>query len=158
MLTLNGVPVCWMSKRQPVTAVSPAEAEIYALRDAVVAARLVHWVAEDMGSVAPWPMVIHTDSSQALSFQRGTCPNSKIRGCFQLREAWVKELRDQGVVRAEKIPRDLNMADMLTHCLSRCKFRDALSRAQNLRKYNCRGACVYEPLFRYNCTDHLAHE
>ena len=106
-----------------------------------------------MGIPVSWPLTLHTDSSQALSFQRDTCPTSKIRGCFQLREAWVRELRDQGVVRTEKIPRELNMADMLTHCLSRCKFRDALCKAQNLQRYNCKGACVYKPIFMYsyNC-------
>ena len=35
LITLNGVPVHWRSARQPVTALSSAEAEIYALTEAV---------------------------------------------------------------------------------------------------------------------------
>ena len=42
-----------------------------------------------------------------------------------------------------------NMADMLTHCLVKCKFKDSIMRAQNFQQYKARGACVYKPLFRY---------
>lgn len=150
MLVVNNVPVAWLSKRQPVTAVSPAEAEIHALRDAVLAARLTQWVEEEMGIVTSWPVLVGTDSSQALSFQRDACPNSKIRGCFQLRDSWVRDLRNKKEVKIQKIPRNLNMADLMTHCLSNCKFQDGLSRALNFEQYNCRGACVYNPLF--TCT------
>ena len=147
LLVLNGVPVAWLSKRQPVTAVSPAEAEVYALRDAVLAARLVQWVAEDMGVSVRWPFTMYTDSGQARSFQHDTCPTSKMRGCFQLRDMWVRELRDSGTVIAKHIPRNLNVADLLTHCLSRCKFKEGLKRIQNLRQYFCRGACVNKSIF-----------
>ena len=112
-------------------------------------ARLVQWVAEDMGIGVRWPMVVGTDSAQARSFQRDTCPSSKLRGCFQVRDSWVRELRDQKMVSVDKIPRELNMADMLTHCLVKCKFKDSIMRAQNFQQYKARGACVYKPLFRY---------
>ncbi len=131
----------WASRRQPVTAVSPAEAEIYAMREGVVAGRLVQWVAEEMGLVVTWPFVVQSDSTQAISFQKATAPNSKLRGCFDRREKSIVELRDQGVVTSKYIPRSLNVADMLTHCLSGPKFRECLRRAQNLRLYSCRGAC-----------------
>ena len=147
MLMLNGVPVSWLSKRQPVTAVSPAEAEIYALRDAVIAARLIQWVAEGMFAGVKWPLTMKVDSNQARSFQHNTCPNSKLRGCFDLREKSIQELRDKRTVTTEKVPRELNMADILTHSLSTCKFRDQLQKAQNFQRYNCKGACLLVPTF-----------
>jgi hypothetical protein len=147
MLMLNGIPVGWLSKRQPITAVSPAEAEVHALRDAIIAARLIQWVAEDMCLDVKWPLVMCTDSTQAHSFQHNTCPKSRMRGCFDLREKSIKEMRDKGVVTAKYVPRHLNMADLLTHCLSRCKFREQLQRAQNFQRYNCKGACVFIPIF-----------
>ena len=61
-----------------------------------------------------WPFSINTDSSQARSFQHNTCPGSKLRGCFDLRDKSVSELRDKGVVTSNKIHRGLNVADMLT--------------------------------------------
>ena len=148
MLMLNAVPIAWISKRQPLTAVSPAEAEVHALRDAVLAARLVQWVAEDMfPDKVKWPLVMNTDSSQARSFQHNTCPNSKLRGCFDIRDKSVQEMRDKGVVSTKQIPRDLNLADLLTHCLSRSKFRDQLKKAQNFQRYNCKGACLHQSWF-----------
>ena len=148
MLLLNKVPVGWLSKRQPVTAVSPAEAEVYAMRDVVLAARLMHWVAEDMGLTVQWPLVMKTDSTQARGFQHDNCP--KLRGCFDLRDAWVNELREKGVVQTQKIPRKLNLADMMTHCLSRCTYNESVKRAQNFRNHNCKGACVNNYLFSYS--------
>lgn len=145
---LNAVPIAWISKRQPLTAVSPAEAEVHALRDAVLAARLVQWVAEDMfPDKVKWPLVMNTDSSQARSFQHNTCPNSKLRGCFDIRDKSVQEMRDKGVVSTKQIPRDLNLADLLTHCLSRSKFRGQLKKAQNFQRYNCKGACLHQSWF-----------
>jgi len=155
MLLLNGVPVAWLSKRQPVTAVSPAEAEVYALRDAVIAAKLVQWVATDMGMSVRWPLIMQTDSNQAVSFQQNTCPNSKMRGCFQLRDQSIRELRDKGEVQAKYVPRDQNLADILTHCLSRCKFREQLKRAQNFQRYNCKGACVLKSIFSVQLSPNL---
>jgi hypothetical protein len=148
MLMLNGIPVGWLSKRQPITAVSPAEAEVHALRDAIIAARLIQWVAEDMRFDVKWPLIMQTDSTQAHSFQHNTCPKSRMRGCFDLREQSIKEMRDKGVVRAKYVPRELNMADLLTHCLSRCKFRQQLQQSQNFQRYNCKGACVFNAIIR----------
>jgi hypothetical protein len=133
IIFLNSFPVDWASRRQPVTAVSPAEAEIYAMREAVVAGRLVLWVAEELGIKVTWPFAMKSDSTQAVSFQRATAPNSKLRRCFDMRNAAVAELRDQGVVVSEHILRDFNVADLLTHCLSGPNFRECLGRAQNLR-------------------------
>ena len=143
ILFLNSFPVDWCSRKQPSTSVSPAEAEIYAMHEAVVACRLIQWVAEEMGMIVKWQFLINTDSSQAFSFQHNTCPTSKVRGCFDLRDKATIELRDKGIVNSRKIPRDLNIADMLTHCLTRGQFQHHLGRAQNLRNHNSKGACVF---------------
>ena len=147
ILFLNSFPVDWCSRRQPITAVSPAQAEIYAMHEAVVACRLMQWVAEEMGMAVKWPFSINTDSSQARSFQHNTCPGSKLRGCFDLRDKSVSELRDKGIVTSNKIHRDLNVADMLTHCLTRGQFHHHLDRAQNLRYHNSKGACVFNLIY-----------
>ena len=110
LLFLNSFPVDWSSRRQPVTAVSPAEAEVYAMREAVVAGRSLGWIAEEMGLQVDWPIVFKTDSKQAVSFQHATAPNSKLRRCFDMRSEAVKELRDQGIVRSEYINREFNVS------------------------------------------------
>ena len=48
-ILLNSMPVFWKSSKQPVTALSSAEAEVYAMMEAVKEARLRLWIAEEAG-------------------------------------------------------------------------------------------------------------
>ena len=68
LICLNGVPVHWRSAKQPVTALSSAEAEIYALSEAVKCGRLFQWRCEEMGMPVEWPMQIWVDNEQAIVF------------------------------------------------------------------------------------------
>ena len=68
IVLLNGMPVYWRSNKQPITSVSSACAEIYALREACRDVRLIAWVAEDMGREVPWPMVVYVDNAAGVSF------------------------------------------------------------------------------------------
>ena len=88
------------------------------MSEAVYAGRLMNWVAEEMGIQVRWPFELQCDSNQALSYQHSTCPNSKMRSFFDLRLGRIQELRDTNIVTSKKILRDLNVADLLTHCLS----------------------------------------
>ena len=58
-----------------------------------------------------------------ISFQQDTCPKSRIRGSFDLREEWVAEVRDQKTVSMAKVPGEKNLADLMTKCMSTWKFR-----------------------------------
>ena len=123
IVLLNGIPIHWRSNKQPKTADSPACAEIYALKEGVRDARLLMWVAEEMGVSVSWPFVVNCDSKQAISFQEDTCPKSKIRGSFDLREDWVAEVRDQKIVQMAKIDGEKNCADIFTKCMPTWKFK-----------------------------------
>ena len=81
-----------------------------AVKDAII--RL--WVAEDMHVTVTWPMVLHVDNAAGESFQHSTCGVSKLKGVFNLREAWVRELKDEGLVNAVHVDTTKNLADMLT--------------------------------------------
>ncbi len=116
IILLNGMPVYWRSNKQPVTSVSSACAEIYALSEACRDVRLLAWIAEDMGRVAPWPMVVYVDNAAGVSFQHDTCASSKLRGVFNYRWDWVQELRDQTQVTAVKVDTTKNLADLYTKC------------------------------------------
>lgn len=113
---LNGMPIHWRSKKQPVTALSSAAAEVYAFSEAVKEANLLMWRAEDIGVKVNWPINIYEDNKATVSFQHSTTPSSKLRGIYNLRWAWVLELRDTSKVRAVKIATDMNIADILTKC------------------------------------------
>jgi hypothetical protein len=116
IILLNGMPVYWRSNKQPVTSVSSACAEIYALSEACRDVRLIAWVAEDMNREVPWPMVVYVDNAAGVSFQHDTCASSKLKGVFNYRWTWVMELRDQTQVTAVKVATDKNLADLYTKC------------------------------------------
>ena len=93
-----------------------------AMKEGVRDSGLFHWVADEMGIDAPLPFLLQIDSKQAHSFQRDTCPKSKIRGSFDMRGDWVQELRDLSVVETKLIDTSRNLADIFTRCLPRAKF------------------------------------
>ena len=80
----------WRSNKQKfAVALSPAEAEIYAMSEGIRNAQEIAWVLEEMDCKLEWPLVLKTDSDQALTFQWDSMSKSKIRGCIDKRREWV---------------------------------------------------------------------
>lgn len=119
IILCNGCPVHWRSNKQPVTSVSSAAAEIYALSEGVKDARLVMWCAEEMKITTVYPIQIGVDNAAGVSFQNSTNMDTRLKGIFDLREEWVVELRDMAVIKAVKISTLVNVADILTKCQPR---------------------------------------
>ena len=126
----------WRSAKQPITALSSAEAETYALTESVKHGRLFLWRCEEANIPAKWPMTIYVDNTQSKSLQNATYINSKLRGVFDLRDAWVQELCDKSQVETVTIPRDENHADILTHCLSSGNFNKQVGHIQTPAKWD----------------------
>ena len=123
LVRLNGVPVHWRSTVQKANALSPAEAEIYALSEGARDARQVHWVADEMGVTVPsGPLVVHVDNKQVESFCGETCARSKLRGCFDLREQWVEDLRNINILKVKWVDTKENLADFFTKCFVKKDF------------------------------------
>ena len=115
MIRLNGAPVYWRSVKQPVTSLSSACAEIYALSESVEHMQLYTWRAQEAGMHAiTFPVVVQVDNTQAKSFAEGTCVQTKLRGNFDIRESWVQELRDSKKLLVEYVHTTNNLADLLT--------------------------------------------
>ena len=74
--------------------------------------------------------------SQAESFSKGTCVRSKLRGTFDIREAWVQELRERHQLVVEQVSSCNNCADLLTktHSTKRCKELLTLIRSRAVKK------------------------
>ena len=79
-------------------------------------------VLEEMGCEIEWPLVVKTDSDQAISFCWDSAKKSKIRGCIDKRLAWVDEVRDREKVVAVYVRSEDNMADIHTKCLETKEF------------------------------------
>ena len=118
MILLNGMPVHWRSNKQPITSISSAQAEIYAMSEATRDARLRLWVHEELGGTVQYPFPILVDNAAGVSFQNATCTASKLRGIFDTRSQWVQDLQDASIVKAVKVSTDKNLADIFTKCLS----------------------------------------
>ena len=116
VILLNGMPVHWKSNKQPMTSYSSACAEVYALSECCREARLIAWIAEEMGRVVPWPLVVYVDNAAGVSYQHGTTASSKLRGVYDQRKDWVKELKNQKEIDAVKVDTARNLADLHTKC------------------------------------------
>ena len=66
------------------------------LSEASEDARLRLWVSEELGSRYKeiWPAAIQVDNAAALSVQKATNANNKLKGVYNLQGKWVQELRD----------------------------------------------------------------
>jgi hypothetical protein len=126
-LMCNGAMVHWRSNKQPVTAVSSAAAEIYAMAEAARDTRLHVWKAEELGLTPPKPMEIKVDNTSGIVFQTKMNPQSRLKGMIDLRWNWVKELQDAGQIRAVKVDTLLNVADLLTKCQPRVAYERLVS-------------------------------
>ena len=125
LITLNGMPIHWKSNKQPVTSLSSACAEIYAMSECVKESRLISWISEDMNCQVCWPLKIQVDNAAGESFQHSTCASSKMKGVYNMRWNWVKELRNTKEIITKHIDTKKNLADMLTKCLG-APVREAL--------------------------------
>ena len=73
IILLNGAPVYWRSVKQPVTSLSSACAEIYALAESVKSMQLYTWRAQESGMHGiTLPVHVQVDNTQAKSFAEGT--------------------------------------------------------------------------------------
>ena len=54
------------------------------------------------------------DNQAAVSFQKNMTPDSKLRGIFDMRQGWLKELHDRKKFIAVKVATEDNLADNLT--------------------------------------------
>eukprot|EP00658_Telonema_sp_P-2_P017024 TRINITY_DN16590_c0_g1_i4.p1 TRINITY_DN16590_c0_g1~~TRINITY_DN16590_c0_g1_i4.p1 ORF type:complete len:119 (+),score=8.86 TRINITY_DN16590_c0_g1_i4:462-818(+) len=105
------MPVTWVSKKQPVTAISSAVAEIYAFSEAVKHAQFLVWRMEDVEHQVERPIKILEDNAAMISFQKSTKTNTKLRGIYNMRWSWIRELKDMAKVIAVKVATDDNLAD-----------------------------------------------
>ncbi len=105
-------------------------AEIYALSQTIKDARYARWVANEMGINTTSCVQVEVDNDQAISFQRGTCPSTKLKGVYDLRWEWVQEIRREGEVKCVAVNTKHNCADLLTKCLKREDFERLLGLCQ----------------------------
>ena len=145
LIRVNKVPVYWKSSLQKVTstqfdpeldpdtsvgqkeiATSSAYGETLAGADATTAALHIGYVADELGAPFPKPNVIHIDATATKSFFENTGGASKMKH-IDMRETWVKDLRDRNHIKFIRKAGTENPADFFTKILTGQQFREAES-------------------------------
>ena len=81
---------------------------------AMVRTRTRPWIAEEIGIPVKWPVKILVDNKAGIHFQKRVNPDSKLKGVFDMRLGWLKELHNRKKFVAEKVDTEKNLADELT--------------------------------------------
>ena len=121
-----------LSSTQGAIALSSAEAEFYAMVDAVLKAKWLTTVSQEMGmGTRVAKIVLGTDSSAAKSFacRRGLGSMRHIK----IRDLWLQKEVLKGLVKVVKIPGESNPADLMTKYLGAETMGERL-KAMNIRK------------------------
>ena len=90
-------------------------------------------ISEEVGHKIKWPVHIKVDNKAGVHFQNNMSPDSKLKGIFDMRLGWIKELHDKKKFLAVKVSTDKNLADDLTKPLD-AKTRKRLDQESELIK------------------------
>ena len=105
-------------------AMSSAEAELYAAADTMKKSMHVRHLAEemciDMGPI----LTLGVDATAAIGKIQGPRGGGRMKH-IDLRQDWIKMLRNQGICKIIKVPGETNRADFFTKLLPRAPHKAA---------------------------------
>jgi hypothetical protein len=128
VLFMAGAPVLWVSKKQPVTSLSSAEAEYYAASACgadVIAMRLF---MDSLGAPLLTPTLLHVDNSACVDLAKdfSSCKRAKH---IDRRVNFLTDYHERGDIQVVPISTKLNTADIFTKPLAKpcfLKHRDTM--------------------------------
>ena len=127
VVLLNDVPLKWRSKKQPKTSISSAQAEVYALSDIISEAKHIAHKMDDINLNVKWPITIGVDNEQAKKFSNDVTSSTKLKSVFNLKDARIKEMKDDGIVNTIHVGSSNNPADLYTKVHSNSRFKHLLN-------------------------------
>jgi hypothetical protein len=130
---LNGAPVLWSSKVSSVAFaderigeahadVSSGAAEVYAAANAQMDFLNLNHIMSEMNVPFPEPFFLQIDNTSALAFAKHTANRSRLKH-IDVRQSWVKTLRDHNISTPVHVPTELNLADLFTKILLKPRFQ-----------------------------------
>ena len=139
LATLNGAPVLWGSKVSSIAFAHPdigeahadissGAAEVYAAGNATFEFLHLSYTASEMGIDFPKPIMMQVDNAAAIALSANSAFKTKLKH-IDVRQEWVKSLRDANIFKPTHVPTKLNLADLFTKILSSivfCGLRDRL--------------------------------
>lgn len=136
--TLNGAPVLWGSKVSSVAFAHPGigeahpdissgAAEVYAAGNATFEFLHLSYTADEMGIPFPKPLLMQIDNKAALAFSDNSAFKTKLKH-IDVRQKWVKTLRNKDIIQTEHVPSTENLADLFTKILDADTFEKLRNR------------------------------
>ena len=117
----------WCANRQKSVSLSTAESEYVALSACAQFGKWYRTLVADMGLELAFcrPMVILSDSKSAIQIARSPVPVvNKYSKHIERRVHWFRELIREGTLTVMFVEGIRNVADILTKCLGKTKFRE----------------------------------
>ena len=100
---------------------SSSAAEVYAAGNASMDFMYLSHVADEMGIDFPAPYKLQIDNTAAKTFAKNTAMKTKLRH-IDVRQDWVKVLRDKQISEPIGVPGEINLADLFTKILPKPMF------------------------------------
>lgn len=113
--------IAYICKKQVSIAMSSTEAEIMAASLAALEAVFLRGLLAELGCEQPGPTVLGVDNQGAVALAKNYISNSRTKH-IERRHLKIRELVEQMQVRAEFVPTEENVADILTKPLARPRF------------------------------------
>ena len=140
----NEAPVDWASKVSSVAFAHPligeahadissGAAEVYAAANATFEILHLSYITDEMGLGFQLPIQLQMDNSTAEVFTNDTAYKSKLKH-IDVRQEWVKTLRDKNILCPVHVDTSDNLADLFTKILPKGDFqrlRDSMMKQQS---------------------------
>ena len=121
LIQYGGGSVSWMSKRQPVTALSSTEAEYYAASSCGQEILFLRHFLRDIGYEETAPTRLKIDNSACVKLGEHFESAKRVRH-IDRRVHFLTDYQEDGVLKVEPISTHLNTSDMMTKPLPKDKF------------------------------------
>jgi hypothetical protein len=108
---MGGSLVHWTSRKQRTPAHSTAESEIMAGSDVTREGLWLAHIAKEFGYAGP--VTLKIDNSAAVDIANSPGLTRRVKH-IELRDAYIRIMRERGVIIVSRIPTELNGADLLT--------------------------------------------
>ena len=113
---LNGGAVAWKSKRQPLVAMSTAEAEYIAASLMVQELIYMRRLLDAPGFPQPCPSDVFEDNRDAIAWSEGAVSGSDRAKHINILRFFLQEAIANGVVSLKPIASEDNLVDLLFRC------------------------------------------
>jgi hypothetical protein len=111
-----GAPVIWFSKKQPTVALSSCEAELIALVEGVKEGVWQRDFFKELGFKLDKPTVMDQDNQSVIAIAVNPVHHARIKH-MELKNCYIRENVEQGVIRLVYCPTELMIADIMTKAL-----------------------------------------